>query len=35
MHGIVGGGDEAEEEEDAVRHPEHAGELLVKDLLPI
>lgn len=35
MQGIAGGGDEAEEEEDAVRHLKHAGELLVKDLLPV
>lgn len=35
MSGIVGGGDEAEEEEDEVWRPEDAGELLVQDLLPV
>ena len=35
MSGIVGGGDEAEEEEDEVGHPEDAGELLVDHLLSV
>lgn len=35
MSGIVGSGDEAEEEEDEVGHPEDAGELLVEDLLSV
>lgn len=35
MCGVVGSGDEAEEEEDEVGHPEDAGELLVEDLLPV
>lgn len=35
MRGVVGGGDEAEEEEDEVGHAEDAGELLVQDLLPV
>lgn len=35
MRGTVGRGDEAEEEEDEVGHPEDAGELLVEDLLPV
>lgn len=35
MSGIVGGGDEAEEKEDEVGHPQDAGELLVDDLLPV
>lgn len=35
MSGTVGGGDEAEEEEDEVGHPQDAGELLVQDLLSV
>lgn len=35
MSGIVGGGDEAEEKEDEVRHPQNAGELLMEDLLSV
>ena len=35
VRGAVGSGDEAEEQEDEVGHPEDAGELLVEDLLPV
>lgn len=35
MSGIVGGGDEAEEKEDEVRHPKDAGELLMNNLLSV
>lgn len=35
MSGIVGSGDEAEEEKDEVGHTEDAGELLVKNLLSV
>lgn len=35
MGGVVGGGDEAEEEEDEVGCPKDAGELLVDHLLSV
>lgn len=35
VRGAVGSGDEAEEQEDEVGHPEDARELLVEDLLPV
>ena len=35
MGGVVGGGDEAEQEEDEVGRPEDAGELLVNHLLSV
>lgn len=35
MSGTVGGGDEAEEEEDEVRSPKDAGELLMENLLSV
>lgn len=35
MSGIVGGGDEAEEKEHEVGHPEDAGELLMDNLLSV
>lgn len=35
MGGVVGSGDEAEEEEDEVGHPKDARELLVQDLLSV